>query len=72
MHANALDLMTPITLRLPAWLKSMLPPTHPARRFSVQSMLFAFGEGIVVATLGMTAATRAERYLRRDIVDAPA
>jgi len=38
--------MTPMTPRLPAWLENMLPPTHLARRLSVQSVLFAFGEGI--------------------------
>jgi MFS family permease len=35
-----------MTTTLPRWLERLLPPTPLARRLSVQSVLFAFGEGI--------------------------
>jgi len=38
--------MAAMTNRMPTWLERLLPPTELARRLSVQSVLFAFGEGI--------------------------
>jgi len=38
--------MVAMTAHLPAWLERILPPSTLARRLSVQSVLFAFGEGI--------------------------